>query len=81
MVTTWAGPEHRRDRGRHSRVTFLIEPISDMVRLTVTRDDLESGSDMHRKVSGGWPRVLSGLKSLLETGRALNTWATTIDEN
>jgi hypothetical protein len=46
-----------------------------MVRLTVTHDDLEPRSEMERKVSQGWPRVLSSLKSLLETGRPLNTWA------
>ena len=46
-----------------------------MVRLTVTHDQLESGSDMLRGISEGWPRVLSSLKSLLETGRPLNTWA------
>jgi hypothetical protein len=46
-----------------------------MVRLTVTHDDLEAGSDMQRKVAQGWPRVLSSLKSLLETGRPLQTWA------
>jgi uncharacterized protein YndB with AHSA1/START domain len=31
--------------------------------------------DMERKVTAGWPRVLSSLKSLLETGRPLDTWA------
>jgi hypothetical protein len=30
---------------------------------------------MHRSISEGWPRVLSSMKSFLETGRALNTWA------
>ena len=75
LIITWADPQHRGDRVRHSRVSFLIEPIADMVRLTITHDELESGSDMQRKVSAGWPRVLSSLKSLLETGRALDTWA------
>jgi hypothetical protein len=56
-------------------VTFEIESVGDMVRLTVTHDDLESGSEMERKITAGWPRVLSSLKSLLETGRALPTWA------
>ena len=55
--------------------TFEIETIDEMVRLTVTHDQLESGSDMLRGISEGWPRVLSSLKSLLETGRPLNTWA------
>jgi hypothetical protein len=56
-------------------VTFHIEPVADMVRLTVTHDELETDSDMHRKISQGWPRVLSSLKSLIETGRPLQTWA------
>jgi hypothetical protein len=49
--------------------------VGDMVRLTVTHDELEKGSEMERNISRGWPRVLSSLKSLLETGKALNTWA------
>jgi uncharacterized protein YndB with AHSA1/START domain len=75
LVITWADPQDRDRRSRHSRVTFEIEPVADMVRLTVTHDDLEKGSETQRKVSQGWPRVLSSLKSLLETGRALQTWA------
>jgi uncharacterized protein YndB with AHSA1/START domain len=75
LVLTWADPKDRDRRERHSRVTFEIEQVADMVRLTVTHDDLEPGSDMHRKISQGWPRVLSSLKSLLETGRPLQTWA------
>jgi uncharacterized protein YndB with AHSA1/START domain len=75
LVITWAEPSDRTRRDRHSRVTFAIEPVGDMVRLTITHDDLEAGSEMERKISDGWPRVLSSLKSLLETGRPLKTWA------
>jgi uncharacterized protein YndB with AHSA1/START domain len=75
LVITWAEPRDRNARVRHSRVTFDIEQVADMVRLTVTHDDLESGSDMERGIKQGWPRVLSSLKSLLETGRPLQTWA------
>jgi uncharacterized protein YndB with AHSA1/START domain len=75
LVISWANPEDRGNEARHSRVAFDIEPVGDMVRLTVTHDQMEAGSDMERKVSQGWPRVLSSLKSLLETGRALDTWA------
>ncbi len=74
LVITWADPKDRARKDRHTRVTFEIEPVADMVRLTVTHDELETGSDMHRKISQGWPRVLSSLKSLLETGRPLQTW-------
>jgi uncharacterized protein YndB with AHSA1/START domain len=76
LVITWADPQDRMRKERHSRVTFDIEPIADMVRLTVTHDELEPGSEMQRKITQGWPRVLSSLKSLLETGRPLQTWAT-----
>jgi uncharacterized protein YndB with AHSA1/START domain len=75
LVLTWANPEDKANRDRHSRVTFDIEPVADMVRLTITHDQLEPGSDMLRGISEGWPRVLSSLKSLLETGRPLQTWS------
>ncbi len=75
LVVTWADPRDRDRRDAHSRVTFELEPVADMVRLTVTHADLERGSDTERAISQGWPRVLSSLKSLLETGRALPTWA------
>lgn len=75
LVVSWADPADRARKDRRSRVTFEIEPVADMVRLTVTHDDLEAGSEMQRKVSQGWPRVLSSLKTLLETGRPLQTWA------
>jgi hypothetical protein len=52
-----------------------IESVGAMVRLTVTHDELQPGSEMARKISSGWPRVLSSLKSFLETGRPLDTWA------
>ena len=75
LVITWADPKDRGKAERHSRVTFEIEPLAGMVRLTVTHGELEPGSEMQRKISQGWPRVLSSLKSLLETGRPLKTWA------
>ncbi len=75
LVLSWADPQDRTRKDRHTRVTFDIEAIADMVRLTVTHDDLDAGSQMQRKISQGWPRVLSSLKSLLETGRPLQTWA------
>jgi uncharacterized protein YndB with AHSA1/START domain len=75
LVLTWAEPADRANRDRHSRVTFEIEPVADMVRLRITHDELEAGSKMERDITHGWPRVLSSLKSLLETGRPLKTWA------
>ena len=49
-----------------SRVTWEIEPIGDSCRLTVTHDQLREGAN--NQLYGGWPMVLSGLKTLLETG-------------
>jgi uncharacterized protein YndB with AHSA1/START domain/DNA-binding transcriptional ArsR family regulator len=58
-----------------SRVTFEIEPeTDDLVRLTVIHEDFEDGSAMLESVSGGWPRVLANLKTLLETGEAEPLW-------
>ncbi len=54
-----------------SRVTWEIEPIEDSCRLTVTHDQLRE--DANNELYGGWPMVLSGLKTLLETGETLTT--------
>jgi uncharacterized protein YndB with AHSA1/START domain/DNA-binding transcriptional ArsR family regulator len=54
-----------------SRVTYEIEPIGDSCRLTVTHDQLREGAN--NQLFGGWPMVLSGLKTLLETGEQLTT--------
>ena len=69
LVLSWADPDALADK---SRVTFEIEAIEDMVCLTVTHDKFKTGSSMVGKVSGGWPRVLSSMKSFLETGKGLN---------
>ena len=45
-----------------------IEPIGEAVKLTVTRSMEREGSKFIDAVSGGWPTILSNLKSLLETG-------------
>ncbi len=58
-------------RERPSRVTWEIEPVGDSCRLTVTHDELRE--DAHRELYGGWPMILSGLKTLLETGERLTT--------
>ena len=72
LVFSWARPAEVGDETKHSRVAFDIEPYSDgLVRLTVTHDDLERDPQMLQGVSGGWPIVLSNLKTFLETGQAL----------
>jgi len=55
----------------HSRVTWEIEPVGDSCRLTVTHDQLRAGANA--ELYGGWPMILSGLKTLLETGETLTT--------
>src|SRR5262249_33093807 len=54
-----------------SRVTWEIEPVEDSCRLTVTHDQLREGAN--DELFGGWPMILSGLKTLLETGETLTT--------
>jgi uncharacterized protein YndB with AHSA1/START domain len=54
-----------------SRVTWEIEPVGDSCRVTVTHDQLREGAN--DQLYGGWPMVLSGLKTLLETGERLTT--------
>jgi uncharacterized protein YndB with AHSA1/START domain/DNA-binding transcriptional ArsR family regulator len=54
-----------------SRVTWEIEPVGDSCRLIVTHDQLSEGAN--DQLFGGWPMVLSGLKTLLETGEKLTT--------
>jgi uncharacterized protein YndB with AHSA1/START domain len=75
LVLTWAFPTDLTDKTKASIVTFDLETVGTMTRLTVTHDELEDGSDMLRRISQGWPRVLSSLKSFLETGKPLDTWA------
>ncbi|HEY7950816.1 MAG TPA: metalloregulator ArsR/SmtB family transcription factor [Solirubrobacterales bacterium] len=54
-----------------SRVTWEIEQVEDSCRLTVTHDQLREGAN--DELFGGWPMILSGLKTLLETGEVLTT--------
>jgi len=72
LVTSWALPGDEGDETKYSRVTYEITPIGPDARLTVTHSDLEAGSGMLAGITAGWPAVLSGLKSLLETGRPLS---------
>ena len=52
---------------RRSKVTFHIEPDGDgTVKLTVVHGDLEPDGTLHTMISGGWPKVISELKTLLE---------------
>ncbi len=54
-----------------ARCVFELEPIDKAVKLTVTHSIERPDSEFIAKVSGGWPRILSNLKSLLETGEVV----------
>ena len=54
-----------------TRVTWEIEPVGDSCRLTVTHDQLRDGAST--QLFGGWPMILSGLKTWIETGEILTT--------
>jgi uncharacterized protein YndB with AHSA1/START domain/DNA-binding transcriptional ArsR family regulator len=68
MVALWS--DEVKAEGA-SRVTWEIEPIADSCRLTVTHDQLRDGAN--DQLYGGWPMILSGLKTWLETGELLTT--------
>jgi uncharacterized protein YndB with AHSA1/START domain len=55
-----------------SRMTYELEPKGDSVKLTVIHEMPQPDSKLIGAVSHGWPSILSGLKSLLETGEPLN---------
>jgi len=68
MVALWS--EDVKAEGT-SRITWEIEPVGDSCRLTVTHDQLREGANA--QLYGGWPMILSGLKTWLETGELLTT--------
>lgn len=75
LVVSWSSPDNFDEVEKHSRVTYELVEAKDMVRLTVSHDDLEVGSGMEKGVTKGWPRVLSSLKSYLETGEGIDVFA------
>jgi uncharacterized protein YndB with AHSA1/START domain len=68
MTALWS--DDVRSEGT-SRVTWEIEPVGDSCRLTVIHDQLREGANA--QLYGGWPMILSGLKTWLETGELLTT--------
>jgi hypothetical protein len=69
VAATVRGPD--RVRGHGSGLTYDLEPVGDTVKLTVTHEDLPA--DQLDGTTNGWERVLSSLKSLLETGQGLRS--------
>jgi uncharacterized protein YndB with AHSA1/START domain/DNA-binding transcriptional ArsR family regulator len=70
LVITFEDAPDEDKPGGPSVVTFLVKPHQDIVRLTVTHENLASDA-MRNGISNGWPAVLANLKSLLETGEVL----------
>ena len=68
MRALWS--DEVKDEGT-SRVTWEIEPVGDSCRLVVIHDQLREGAN--DQLYGGWPMILSGLKTWLETGEVLTT--------
>jgi len=68
MLALWS--EDVKSEGT-SRLTWEIQPVGDSCRLTVTHDQLREGAN--DEIYGGWPMILSGLKTWLETGELLTT--------
>ena len=68
MTALWSDDVKREGA---SRVTWAIEPVGDSCHLTVTHDQLRDGAN--DEIFGGWPMILSGLKTWLETGELLTT--------
>ncbi|HTN82148.1 MAG TPA: SRPBCC family protein [Sorangium sp.] len=56
---------------RPSRVTFELTLLGPHVKLTLTHGDFAEDSKVLPAISNGWPAILSSMKSLLETGKAL----------
>src|SRR5450631_1201652 len=68
MVALWS--DDVKSEGT-SRITWQIEPVGDSCHLSVTHDELAQGANA--QLYGGWPMILSGLKTWLETGELLTT--------
>jgi uncharacterized protein YndB with AHSA1/START domain len=72
LVLTWQNqfiPEMKADGT--SRMTYELEPVGDVVKLTLLHEIDLDGSKLIDAVSNGWPGLLASLKSLLETGESL----------
>lgn len=70
---TWLFPRNPETRDEApSRVTFCLKTLHRGTELTVVHDRFEPGSKTLEMISEGWPYVIGGLKTLLETGQAVD---------
>ncbi len=72
LVIAWQHQLHDEMRAEgFSRATFELETVDNSVKLTIVHGIDVPNSKLVQAVSGGWPRIIASLKSLLETGKAL----------
>ena len=72
LAYSWDVVKEGAARERTSRVTFDLVPRGKVIKLVVTHDEVDESGTTLRDVSAGWPMVLASLKSILETGHALD---------
>jgi uncharacterized protein YndB with AHSA1/START domain len=72
LAYSWDVVKEGAAREPTSRVTFDLVPRGNVIKLVVTHDEIEERGTTLRDVSAGWPMVLASLKSILETGHALD---------
>jgi uncharacterized protein YndB with AHSA1/START domain len=74
LVYTWqfTAPDSVAKDDPPSRVSFRLERVGVGTRLTVVHDQLVEGTQTASMITFGWPHVIAGLKTLLETGEAVD---------
>jgi uncharacterized protein YndB with AHSA1/START domain len=73
VVLKWRNEKPALKEEGYSRMTWLLEPQGEMVKLTVTHEMDQEESMLIKAVSGGWPLFIASLKSLLETGASFES--------
>jgi uncharacterized protein YndB with AHSA1/START domain/DNA-binding transcriptional ArsR family regulator len=71
LVTTFLPHWEGAEDAQASRVSFELESVGDATKLTVIHENIDPASELGAEFVEGWAKILSGLKSLLETGEAL----------
>ena len=71
LVYTFTFNKVDGDDEPHSRVTYELEETENAVKLTLIHDEFESKNNTYNSVGEGWPLIISGLKTLLETNKPL----------
>lgn len=72
LVYRFTAPWNEAVRDEETTVQFLLEETSGMTKLIVRHYDFQADSKLIHEITGGWPIILSGLKTLMESGKELN---------